>query len=85
VASKSDSSLFILHHGSSISYLLLYVDDIILTANTPTLLQSVIASLNHEFSMSDLGEIHHFLGVNFHRTNGGLFLSQQQYALEILD
>jgi hypothetical protein len=85
VASKCDSSLFILHHGSSTAYLLLYVDDIILTANTTTLLYSIISSLKNEFSMSDLGDIHHFLGINVHRTSAGLFLSQQQYALEILD
>jgi hypothetical protein len=35
--------------------------------------------------MSDLGDIHHFLGINVHRTREGLLLSQQQYALEILD
>jgi hypothetical protein len=85
VSSKSDTSLFILRRGSDIAYLLLYVDDIILTANTHTLLSSIISSLHREFSMSDLGDIHHFLGVNVHRTNQGLFLSQQQYALEILD
>jgi hypothetical protein len=35
--------------------------------------------------MTDLGDIHHFLGINVHRTHEGLFLSQQQYALEILE
>nr|XP_020156762.1 uncharacterized mitochondrial protein AtMg00810-like [Aegilops tauschii subsp. strangulata] len=35
--------------------------------------------------MTDLGELHHFLGITTHRTSSGLFLSQQQYALEILD
>jgi hypothetical protein len=35
--------------------------------------------------MTDLGELHHFLGVNVHRNKSGLFLSQQQYTLEILD
>jgi hypothetical protein len=84
-ASKSDSSLFILHCGASIAYLLLYVDDIILTATTTTLLHSIIKSPHSEFAMSDLGDIHHFLGINVHRTPEGLFLSQQQYALEILD
>jgi hypothetical protein len=72
-ASKSDSSLFILHRGTSIAYLLLYVDDIILTANTTSLLNSIIRSLHAEFSMSDLGDIHHFLGINVHRTHDGLF------------
>jgi hypothetical protein len=67
------------------AYLLLYVDDIILTANTTPLLHSIIHSLNHEFSMSNLGGIHHFLGINVQGTNEGLFLSQQQYALEVLE
>jgi hypothetical protein len=35
--------------------------------------------------MTDLGDLHHFLGINVHRTSSGLFLSQQQYTLEILD
>uniref|UniRef100_A0ACD5T832 Uncharacterized protein n=1 Tax=Avena sativa TaxID=4498 RepID=A0ACD5T832_AVESA len=83
--SKCDTSLFILHHASDVAYLLLYVDDIILTANTSSLLHKIIAALSHEFSMTDLGDIHHFLGINVTRTPRGLFLSQQQYALEVLD
>jgi hypothetical protein len=67
------------------AYLLLYVDDIILTANTTQALHHIIASLHNEFAMSDLGDVHHFLGVNVHRTEHGMFLSQQQYALEILE
>jgi hypothetical protein len=84
-ASKCDTSLFILYRGSHTAYLLLYVDDIILTANSTVLLNSIIASLSSEFSMSDLGELHHFLGINVHHNSSGMFLSQQQYALEILD
>ncbi|KAK1607717.1 hypothetical protein QYE76_031390 [Lolium multiflorum] len=85
VASKCDSSLFILQRGGEMAYLLLYVDDIILTASSPALLRHIIARLHHEFAMTDLGELHHFLGINVHRNDNGLFLSQQQYALEILD
>jgi hypothetical protein len=85
VASKCDTSLFILRRGHDLAYLLLYVDDIILTANSSTLLRSIIASLSTEFSMKDLGELHHFLGINVHRNSSGLFLSQHQYTLEILD
>jgi histone deacetylase 1/2 len=70
---------------TSTAYLLLYVDDIILTASTTTLLRSLITSLHQEFAMSDLGDIHHFLGVTVHRTSHGLFLSQHQYALELLE
>ncbi|GJU63363.1 ribonuclease H-like domain-containing protein [Tanacetum coccineum] len=36
--SKTDSSLFVFHRGSDIAYLLLYVDDIILTASSSAFL-----------------------------------------------
>jgi hypothetical protein len=65
--------------------LLLYVDDIILTASSTNALTAIIDSLHNEFAMSDLGALHHFLGVNVHRTSQGLFLSQHQYALELID
>ena len=38
IDSHSDPSLFILHGGSGTAYLLLYVNDIVLTASTPALL-----------------------------------------------
>lgn len=63
----------------------MYVDDIILTASSSALLQHIIASLHHEFAMSDLGELHHFLSINVRRSASELHLSQEQYALEILD
>ena len=42
---KSDTSLFIYRRGDETAYLLLYVDDIVLTACSQQLLQSVISSL----------------------------------------
>src|SRR6185312_12891623 len=37
------------------------------------------------FSMKDLGELHHFLGMHVQRHGDGLLLSQWQYMLDILD
>lgn len=34
--------------------------------------------------MKDLGELHHFLGISVQRCSSGLFLSQRQYILDIL-
>uniref|UniRef100_A0A8R7U5M8 Reverse transcriptase Ty1/copia-type domain-containing protein n=1 Tax=Triticum urartu TaxID=4572 RepID=A0A8R7U5M8_TRIUA len=84
-ASCSDSSLFILHRSPHLAYLLLYVDDIILTADSSAFLEGIIQSLRREFAMTDLDALHHFLGINVTSTTAGLFLSQEQYALEILD
>lgn len=63
----------------------MYVDDIILTTSTPQTLHYIIHSLKTEFSMTDLGVLHHFLGINVTPNASGLFLCQQQYALELLD
>ena len=51
VNSISDSSLFIYCHESDIAYLLLYVDDIILTASYDLLRQSIMTKLSSEFAM----------------------------------
>ncbi|GJU05720.1 ribonuclease H-like domain-containing protein [Tanacetum coccineum] len=86
--SHCDSSLFIYRQGSQVTYLLIYVDDIILTASCPALLHQIIGSLNNNFDISadrtDLGELNYFLGISADRTPTGLFLSQKKYALQLL-
>ncbi|KAI3780426.1 hypothetical protein L2E82_10407 [Cichorium intybus] len=85
VLSRCDSSLFIYRHGTHMAYLLLNVDDIVLTGSSTQLLTRIISLLSTEFSMSDLGDLHYFLGVSATGSVDGLFLSQQKYAAEILD
>ncbi|KAJ9560758.1 LOW QUALITY PROTEIN: hypothetical protein OSB04_005918, partial [Centaurea solstitialis] len=84
LSSKTDTSLFTYHRGSDTIYLLLYVDDIILTASSPTLISMVISKLSSEFPMSDLGPLSFFLGIAASRSKSGLFLSQSAFAQEIL-
>jgi hypothetical protein len=64
VEAKSDTSLFIFRCGADTVYLLLYVDDIVLTASSTALLQHTISALKRELVMKDLGPLHHFLGVS---------------------
>jgi hypothetical protein len=85
VEAKSDTSLFIYRRGEDLVYLLLYVDDIVLTASTIDLLQRTIITLQQEFAMKDLGPLHHFLGITIECRPQGLFLHQRQYALDILE
>jgi hypothetical protein len=61
------------------------VDDIVLNASFVSLRQHIIGSLQHEFSMKDLGQLHHFLGMHVQRQSDGFLLSQQQYMIDILD
>jgi hypothetical protein len=82
--SKSNTSLFTLHRGTDVAYILLYVNDIILTASNQPFLHSIILLFSHEFAMKDLGPLHHFLGISITRQPHSLHLSQRQYILDVL-
>jgi hypothetical protein len=64
-------------------YLLLYVDDIILTASSSELLHRTIAALQQEFAMKDLGPLYHFLDITVEHHPDRLFLHQCTYTLDI--
>ena len=83
--SKSDHSLLIYKKGANTTYILLYVDYIILTASFDHLRTHFITLLGTEFAMTDLGPLSYFLGIAVTRHINGLFLSQKQYATEIID
>ncbi|XP_052206791.1 uncharacterized mitochondrial protein AtMg00810-like [Diospyros lotus] len=82
--SRADSSLFVLSKGADLIYLLLYVDDIVVTSNNSSLLIGFIRKLTREFATKDLGSLNYFLGLEAYRTSAGLFLSQAKYAHELL-
>ncbi|GKE02113.1 ribonuclease H-like domain-containing protein, partial [Tanacetum coccineum] len=83
--SKTNSTLFVFHQGSDIAYLLLYVDDIILTVLSSAFLQRSITSLHSELAMTDLSSLNYFFGIFTQRSASGLFLSQLKFAEEILE
>jgi hypothetical protein len=82
---KSDTTLFVFYHGADTVYLLLYVDDVVLTASSTTLLKHTISALKREFIMMDLNPLHHFLEVFVQHQVDGLFLTQCQFALDVLE
>ena len=55
---RSNASLFVYRHGDTTAYLLLYVDDIILTASSAAVLQQITLRLRDEFAIKDLSLIH---------------------------
>jgi hypothetical protein len=84
-ASGSDSSLFIYAHGGQLAYLLVYVDDIILTTSSTELLRRVVDQLRQAFAIKDLGDLKFFLGVQVRRDATGFHLNQAQYTEDILE
>jgi len=84
LASKVDTSLFILSDGTNIFYLLVYVDDILLTGSHSIMLHRLIQLLSFEFKIHDLGAVHYFRGIEVQSTGMGLMLHQHKYILDIL-
>ncbi|KAK8562295.1 hypothetical protein V6N12_010379 [Hibiscus sabdariffa] len=72
--------------GSIVSFLILYVDDILIIGNDIPTLQSVKAWLSSCFSMKDLGEAAYILGVKIYRDRSKrlLGLSQSTYIDKVL-
>jgi len=85
VRSDSDHSLFINYEKSVI--LVLYVDDFVLAAPSKDLIDWIRTMLCQEFNMTDLGELHSFLGLQIQRNREQrrLYLSQQKYIGKILE
>ena len=76
IVSTSDSSLFIRHSGKDVLFLLVYVDDILLSGNNSNLIQQTIAKLNSVFALKNLGNVGYFLGFEAYRDGTGLYLTQ---------
>ena len=74
VEAKADTSLFVYRRGADTVYLLLYVDDIILTVSSTELLQHTTSALYWEFAIKDLGQLHHFLGISVDHRSQRLLL-----------
>ncbi|KAK8705149.1 hypothetical protein V6N13_048757 [Hibiscus sabdariffa] len=72
--------------GSIISFLILYVDDILIIGNDVPTLQSIKTWLNSCFSMKYLGEAAYILGVKIYRDRSRrlLGLSQSTYIDKVL-
>jgi hypothetical protein len=65
-------------------YLLVYVEDILLTGCNSILLHRLITLLQSKFKLRDLGSVHFFLGIEVKPTAMGILLSQHKYALDII-
>ena len=82
--SRNDYSLFIYKHGTDITILAVYVDDIILTGSNLEHIQSVKQDLHDKFSIKDLGVLHYFLGIEVTYFTDGIVMSQNKFTKELL-
>jgi hypothetical protein len=87
VRSEADHSLYVLHEGDKIIWLVVYVDDMLSASNSRDFLNSFKAQLNQRFNLADLGPARHFLGMHITRDREKrlLSVSQKTYLEKILE
>lgn len=61
-----------------------YVDDLLVTGNSLSSIQSVKKSLHEAFTIKDLGQLKYFLGIEVSRNSSGILLNQRKYILDLL-
>ncbi|GKE88563.1 retrotransposon protein, putative, unclassified [Tanacetum coccineum] len=79
-----DPTLFTRRHEEDISLVQVYVDDIIFGLTNPEFSKCFANLMKNNFKMSMMGELKFFLGVQVHQSPRGIFISQSQYAIELL-
>ena len=86
IRSTADHSVFY-HHNSSgqCIYLVVYVDDIVITGSDQDGIQKLKQHLFTHFQTKDLGKLKYFLGIEIAQSSSGVVLSQRKYALDILE
>lgn len=82
--SLADTSLFIHTNGAHNTYILVYVDDIVVTGSDAKHVAFVLHSLAQRFSIKDPVDLHYFLGIEVTRSEKGLHLMQRRYILDLL-
>lgn len=84
VNSKCDTSLFIMNTNEQILFVLIYVDDLIVTGNNSMSLKKFVQELDKLFALKDMGELHLFLGIEVTRDETRIYLTQTKYIEELL-
>ena len=85
IRSTADHSVFY-HHTSTgqCIYLVVYVDDILITGSDQDGIQKLKQHLFNHFQTKDLGKLKYFLGIKVAQFNSRVVISQRKYTLDIL-
>ncbi|XP_019071523.2 uncharacterized mitochondrial protein AtMg00810-like [Solanum lycopersicum] len=63
---------------------LIYVDDLLITASSKRLMDNAKQVLKSNFKIKDLGDLKYFLGIEFARNSEGKLMHQRKYAMELI-
>ncbi|KAI5344133.1 hypothetical protein L3X38_012010 [Prunus dulcis] len=83
--SQSKATLYVKARGeASILIVSIYVDDIVYTGNDQEMIEDFKKDMKEKYEMTDLGLLHHFLGMGVIQTPTSKFIHQKKYATTLL-
>ncbi|CAM8914120.1 unnamed protein product [Rhodiola kirilowii] len=82
--SHNGHSLYTYATNDDFLILLVYVDDVVITGTSTSLIASIKSFIHSEFRIKDLGLLKYFLGIEVARSNAGIFINQRKYAMDLL-
>lgn len=80
----SEPTVYVKKVAKDLIIVCLYVDDIIYTSSSKTLLLEFKTLMQREFEMSDLGNLSYFIGLEVLQRTDGVFVSQRKFAKDLL-
>lgn len=80
-----DATLFVNKVGKTFVYLVVYVDDLLMTGNNESYISSIKKELRKGFEMTDLGYVHYYLGIEVTQHPKSIFLSQKKCNGDLLN
>ena len=80
----SNHSLFTKTTSFSFTFLLVYVDDVILAGTSLSEFSFIKNILHTSFQIKDLGQLKYFLGLEVSHSKSGISICQRKYCLDLL-
>jgi hypothetical protein len=81
---KVGQTLFLLRQGKDILIVQVYVDDIVFSGLSNSLVARLAEDMSREFEMSMMGELQFFHGLQIKQSKEGTFVHQAKYTKDIV-
>lgn len=83
-ASESDPCLYVRERNGKLSFILIYVDDIVVFCHSEGEFQEICGVLQKHFKLSSLGELRQFLGIHVEKIGDHYTLCQKNYIEKLV-
>ncbi|KAK4345279.1 hypothetical protein RND71_035455 [Anisodus tanguticus] len=77
---ECDKCVYMKGNSDSFVMICLYVDDMLITGNSPRVILEIVEAMSTTFEMSMIGELTFFLGLQIKQNEDEIFVSQNKYA-----